>query len=76
MPRPKKLIKSSEFHVILPATLALRITALLYSEAKGRIPQGALSLFFERAAEAELERIDEELARGAAALLTHKELTS
>lgn len=47
MPRPRNLIPSSSLHMHMREDLLARLKLVLFSEVEQRIPQGALSDFFE-----------------------------
>lgn len=48
MPRPRKTIRPVELHIKLPEDLVARLRLELFSEAEGRIPQGAYQALFEQ----------------------------
>jgi hypothetical protein len=58
MGRIKQLNQPVGVHLRLPADLVGRIYLLLYSDAHGGVPYGALSQFYEIALREKLERVD------------------
>lgn len=46
MAKPKRLDPPVELKISLPESMHTKISLLLYSEEKGRIPHGAFSMFF------------------------------
>ena len=57
MSRPRKLERFTQTHLRLPEALMAEVNLQLFSVVQQRVPLGALSEFFERAARRELDLI-------------------
>lgn len=57
MARPKSPNPKIDVHLKVPPELYGRIQALLFSQTEGRVPVGAISTFFNQAAERHLDAI-------------------
>lgn len=55
MSRPRKVNRSINVHLMLPEDLVAQVNLALVSPLQERIPLGAVSAFYERAARKELE---------------------
>jgi hypothetical protein len=57
MPRPKKINRSVDVHLMLSESLVAEVDMMLFSPLQQRVPMGARAEFYERAARAELARL-------------------
>lgn len=57
MSRPRKVDRTTQVKIWLPASLVGEINLLLFSEFEGRIPLGKLSSLFETAVRKHLKEI-------------------
>lgn len=46
MPKPKNIIPSARINLAIPIDVYTMLTTFLFSEAEGRVPQGAYANFF------------------------------
>jgi hypothetical protein len=67
MSRPRKINQSVNVHLMLPEDLVAAVSLALYSPLQERIPLGAMSAFYERAARDALARVNLEKANEQAA---------
>ena len=56
MPRPRKTDRPTRLVIYIPESIAAELNLLLFSEAEGKVPHGAMSEFFTRLAEQALDR--------------------
>lgn len=59
MPRPRKVTRSIDIHLMLPEDLVAEIGLHLFSDLQQRVPLGAQSAFFARAARFYLSNLQE-----------------
>mgnify|MGYP003575929329 CR=1 len=65
MPRPKSLNPPIHVSLWIKPEVHAQVHILCHSEARGYVPRGDISRFYERAVERELERIRKEISDGA-----------